>query len=57
MTGDRHHDVTAGNRNGAVSVGAMYGYGSAEELAPAQFKITSPRELIGIVKSLAAALQ
>jgi phosphoglycolate phosphatase len=52
MTGDRHHDVTAGNRNGAVSVGAMYGYGSERELAPAQFKINSPRELIGIVKTL-----
>jgi phosphoglycolate phosphatase len=35
MVGDRSHDVLAAARNGIVSIGALWGYGSAEELESA----------------------
>ena len=35
MVGDREHDVLGAKRNGLPCVGAVYGYGSAEELTTA----------------------
>lgn len=35
MVGDREHDVIGAKRNGLPCVGAVYGYGSAEELTAA----------------------
>jgi phosphoglycolate phosphatase len=35
IVGDREHDIIAGKRNGIVTIGVTYGYGSREELAAA----------------------
>ena len=35
MVGDREHDVKGAARNGLPCIGAVYGYGSAEELTGA----------------------
>ena len=35
MVGDREHDVKGATRNGLPCIGAVYGYGSAEELSAA----------------------
>ena len=33
MVGDRHYDLAAANAVGVPSIGVLYGYGSAEEIA------------------------
>ena len=47
MIGDRKHDLIAASENGVASIGVLWGYGSAEELA--EFKagavVSSPAEL------------
>lgn len=35
MLGDRHYDVTGARENGVLAVGALWGYGSKQELADA----------------------
>jgi phosphoglycolate phosphatase len=35
MIGDRKHDIRAARRNGARSIGVLWGYGSRDELAEA----------------------
>lgn len=35
MVGDREHDVVGAKKNGLPCIGAVYGYGSAEELTAA----------------------
>lgn len=35
MVGDREHDVKGAARNGLPCIGAVYGYGGAEELSAA----------------------
>ena len=35
MVGDREHDVKGAARNGLPCIGAVYGYGTAEELTAA----------------------
>jgi phosphoglycolate phosphatase len=46
MIGDRHHDVRAARANGARSIGVLWGYGSAEELAEADALVRTPAELV-----------
>jgi phosphoglycolate phosphatase len=53
MIGDREFDVTAATRNGIRTIGATWGYGSAEELAGAAVLCDSPRELADAVLGLA----
>ncbi len=51
MVGDRDMDMIGAHENGAVAIGALYGYGGEEELreAGADHIINSPLELIDIV--------
>ncbi|MDE3064631.1 MAG: HAD hydrolase-like protein [Acidobacteriota bacterium] len=48
MVGDRRHDVEAAATHGLVAVGALWGYGSLEELrsAGAQWLVAHPVELL-----------
>jgi len=46
MIGDRHHDVRAARANGALAIGVLWGYGSAEELADADARVSTPAELV-----------
>jgi len=54
MVGDRANDVLAAARNGIVCVGALWGYGSAEELrgAGAAMLCASPHELAAAIANL-----
>ena len=47
MIGDRAHDIRAARMNGVRSVGVLWGYGSAAELAGADAIVASPGELAG----------
>jgi phosphoglycolate phosphatase len=49
MIGDRAFDMLAALRNGIRPVGAMWGYGTTEELAGAAALCASPRELTAVV--------
>ena len=51
MVGDRDMDITGAHENKIAGVGAVYGYGSEEELsgAGADYLINSPFELVDIV--------
>ena len=51
MVGDRDMDITGAHENKITGVGAVYGYGSEEELsgAGADYLINSPLELVDIV--------
>lgn len=51
MIGDREHDVIGAKANGVKAVGALWGYGSHDELtqAGANLCISSPREILHIV--------
>ena len=46
MVGDRAADLEAGRANGLRTVGALYGFGTADELAPADARIASIAELL-----------
>lgn len=46
MVGDRTYDVAGGKACGLFTVGALYGYGSREELKDADFLIERPAELL-----------
>jgi len=48
MVGDRHYDMVAARRHGVHAVGALWGFGSAEELtaAGAQWLVTRPSRLL-----------
>ncbi|KZL21152.1 5'-nucleotidase [Pseudovibrio axinellae] len=55
MIGDRKHDLIAASENGVASIGVLWGYGSAEELAEhkAGAVVSSPAELAAhLAKSL-----
>jgi phosphoglycolate phosphatase len=54
MIGDRSHDVRAARMNGARSIGVLWGYGTAEELAGADARVAVPAELPEAVATLAA---
>ena len=45
MIGDRHYDVQGAREHGLRCIGARYGYGTAEELAEADFAVDSVEEL------------
>lgn len=53
MVGDRRHDIIGAHNNQISSIGALYGYGSREELENAGAKrlATSPDQLAGLLLS------
>ena len=50
MVGDRSYDVDGAHENGLRAVGALWGYGSAAELAHADVRCSSILEVPGVVK-------
>ncbi len=59
MIGDRVYDITAARKNGLPAVGALYGYGSREELGETADWVRDIRELLYLfdpLKELAEAL-
>jgi phosphoglycolate phosphatase len=48
MVGDRHHDIHAAHANGVRAVGALWGYGTREELAGAHRLLDAPAELASL---------
>ncbi len=48
VIGDRVHDIEAGRRAGARTVGCLYGFGAPEEFAAADWTIRDPRELLAL---------
>jgi len=44
VVGDRIHDIEAGHRAGARTVGCLYGFGDPEEFAAATWTVRSPAE-------------
>jgi phosphoglycolate phosphatase len=53
MVGDRKHDVIAARRNGVVSIGVTYGYGSSEELIEAgvDYLCHSPSDVVSVISN------
>jgi phosphoglycolate phosphatase len=51
MVGDRKHDVIAARRNGLISIGVTYGYGSPSELTDAgvDYLCDSPTEVASVI--------
>ncbi len=45
IVGDRHHDMTAGQKNNLKTIGASYGYGNPEELKDADILIDDITDL------------
>jgi phosphoglycolate phosphatase len=58
MWGDRKHDVLAASRNGMPTIGALWGYGGADELraAGAAILCESPSQVPGAFLALPRAL-
>lgn len=54
MVGDRSSDVEAGRRNGLITVGCVYGYGPAHELAQCDVRIAHFSELERVVDGAAS---
>jgi len=54
VVGDREDDVSAAHANGALAIGACYGFGSREELSDADAKITCAGEIGASVRRLVA---
>jgi phosphoglycolate phosphatase len=54
MVGDRKHDVNAAKRNGLISLGVTYGYGSREELfeAGVDYICDSPLEVVAKIETI-----
>ncbi len=53
MVGDRVHDVRAAHCNGVRAVGALWGFGTREELADAEFLCERPEDLPAVLSGLA----
>jgi len=49
MVGDRNGDLEAGRANGLRTVACLYGFGGAEELAGADERVASPRDLLRLL--------
>ena len=49
MIGDSCNDIQAGQRAGIVSIGCLWGYGSAVELAGADDLVHTPQELLAAI--------
>jgi phosphoglycolate phosphatase len=56
MVGDRRPDMLAARNHGLLAVGALWGFGSAEELedAGAQVLVNQPDELAGVLREAAS---
>lgn len=56
MVGDRKHDIFAAKKNGVMSLGVTWGYGSRDELvdAGADFLCTTPGEVVTQIANLQA---
>lgn len=50
MVGDRAYDIQAGKTHGMKTFGAIYGYGSQEELADADILLSSLNEILQYVE-------
>jgi phosphoglycolate phosphatase len=48
VVGDRSHDVEAGRAAGAYTVGCLYGFGEARELAEADWHVESASDLLDL---------
>ncbi len=48
VVGDRVHDIEAGRRIGARTVGCLYGFGDPGELDAADWKVERPREILAL---------
>ena len=59
MVGDRKHDVIAAKKNGILSLGVTYGYGSRDELveAGADYLCDAPLKVVAHINCLDAAEQ
>lgn len=55
MIGDRHHDIDAARASGCSAIGVTYGYGSAEELAHADWLCHSPAQIANAISDTFAA--
>jgi phosphoglycolate phosphatase len=55
MIGDREHDVRAARANGLRSVGVLWGYGCAEELAHADAHAATPEALPAVLYAQSSA--
>ena len=49
MIGDRSYDIEGAKQTGLASMGVLYGYGSAEELAEADFIAKTPSDIADIL--------
>jgi len=49
IVGDRIHDIEAGRHNGLVTIGAAWGYGTAQELAGADHICESPLHVVPLL--------
>jgi phosphoglycolate phosphatase len=56
LVGDRSHDVAGAHENGIPCIGALWGYGSREELADAEALATDVDELAALLGVRPAAL-
>ena len=54
VVGDRHDDIEAAHANGALAIGAAYGFGGGHELAGADAHIGEIRELPAVIGRLLA---
>jgi phosphoglycolate phosphatase len=53
MVGDRRYDIIGGQENGILTAGALWGYGSCQELqdAGADFLLNTPEDLLPLIQS------
>lgn len=49
MVGDRLHDIHAGRENGIATVAVMWGYGTEDEWAQADFRCEEVKHLSGLI--------
>ncbi|MCK4807469.1 MAG: HAD family hydrolase [Candidatus Aegiribacteria sp.] len=52
MVGDRYHDIEAAAENSIPSIGCLYGYGKPEEMQKADYTVSSPSEIVDIIRNL-----
>jgi len=48
VVGDRIHDIEAGKKQGALTVGCVYGFGAADELKDADWRIERLSEILAL---------
>ena len=49
MVGDRAYDIEGGEKNGLFTIGALYGYGTEEELSSAHAAAKAPYDIANII--------